>query len=111
MDNKEIGIKLDEVRKVLERIDTNLTRLGAKNTRQWITTYYDAIDKIPDCFSPEQWRETEDVIYGSMVEEINGDFTARGVFHSGMRVKLLEVFKKEREKLLKTKEVEEKKHK
>ena len=100
MENKELGVALHEIRKVLERIDTNLTRLGAKSTRQWIGTYYNAINKIPDCFGAEEWEETEDIIYASMVEEINGDFSARGMFQSGMRKKLLELFKKEREKLL-----------
>jgi len=100
--DSELHSQLDGLRKGLEQIEQHLVSLMGKTTREWITTYYDAIERIPDSFIPEQWKDTEKIIYDSLVEEVNGEFTARGVFQSGMRIKLLEILKKERDKLLET---------
>lgn len=100
--DSQLHNQLNELRKVLEQIEQHLVRLMGKTTRQWITTYYDAIKRIPDSFIPEQWKDTEKIIYDSLVEEVNGEFTARGMYQSGMRTKLLDILKKEREKLLET---------
>ena len=100
---EEVGNKLVELRRVLERIEQGLTRMMGRSTREWMSAYYNATGGIPNCFTAEQWRESEKIIYDSLVQEVNGDFEARNMFHSGMRVKLLEVLKKEREKMLKAK--------
>jgi len=90
----------------LESIDHTLKYAGGKDIREWITTYYDAVDKIPDYFTPQEWKESEKLIYESMLEEITGHFSMRGTLRSGMSAKLFEAFKSERERLLKAKERE-----
>ena len=94
MNEKELGNRLVELRRVLERIEQGLTRMMGRSTREWVSAYYNTVGGIPNCFTTEQWGESEKVIYDSLVEEVNGDFSARGAFHSGMRVKLLDVLKK-----------------
>jgi hypothetical protein len=94
------------IARYLESIDHTLKYSHGKNTREWVTTYYEQVKKIPEYFTFEEWKESEKFIYDSMVNEINGHFAARGTFDSGMRPKLLERFKKERERLLQAKERE-----
>lgn len=100
MDEKDLGKKLDELRKVLEVINRNLRRLWTKSMREWISSYHDAIGKIPDYFTLEEWEETEKLLYADMVQEIKGDFTETCTLRSTMAIKTLELFKQERAKLL-----------
>ncbi len=92
------------IARYLESIDQTLKFRDGKNTREWVTTYYDEVSKIPSYFSIEDWKEAEKLIYDSMVNEINGHFAARGTFNSGMRPKAVETFKTERERVIKAKE-------
>jgi len=94
------------IARYLESIDQTLKYRNGKNTREWVTTYYEEVGKIPSNFSVEDWKQAEKLIYDSMVNEINGHFAARGTFDSGIRPKLLETFKAERERVLKAKEKE-----
>ena len=91
------------ISRYLESIDNTLKYRDGKNTREWVTTYYEEVAKIPSFFNFEEWLRSENLIYESMVNEINGFFVARGTFDSGMRPKLLETFKQERETLLNAK--------
>lgn len=93
------------IARYLESIDHTLKFRDGKNTREWITSYYDAVGKIPSYFSLEDWKAVEKLIYDSMVNEINGHFASRGTFDSGMRPKALETFKTERERVIKAKEL------
>ena len=93
------------IARYLESIDQTLKFRDGKNTREWVTTYYDEVSKIPSYFSIADWKEAEKLIYDSMVNEINGHFAARGTFDSGMRPKALEIFKTERERVIKAKEL------
>jgi hypothetical protein len=93
------------IARYLESIDQTLKFRDGKNTREWVTTYYDEVSKIPSYFSIADWKEAEKLIYDSMVNEINGHFAARGTFDSGMRPKALETFKTERERVIKAKEL------
>ena len=99
--SEDIATKLVELMRVLQRIEQRLASLKARSTREWIALYYDGVRKIPDKFTAEEWSESEQVVYDSIVQEINGDFSERGMFDSGMRKKLLEILEKERKKLLK----------
>lgn len=90
----------------LESIDHTLKYADGKNTREWITTYYDAVNKIPDYFTPQEWKESEKLIYESMMGEITSYFSMRGTLKSGISAKLFETFKRERNRLLKAKERE-----
>jgi len=92
------------IARYLESIDQTLKFRDGKNTREWITLYYDQVGKIPSYFSLDDWKEAEKLIYSSMVNEINGHFAARGTFDSGMRPKLIETFKTERDRVIKAKE-------
>ena len=93
------------IARYLESIDQTLKFRDGKNTREWVTTYYDEVSKIPSYFSIADWKEAEKLIYDSMVNEINGHFAARGTFDSGMRPKALGTFKTERERVIKAKEL------
>ena len=104
MDNKEVIDRLDEVRKALEHIELTLMRLGAKTRRYWMIAYYSAVSAIPDYFDWREWKETEQTIYDSIVQEIKDDFTATGTSKSEMETKLLKMLKGERQKLLEVKE-------
>ncbi len=88
----------------LESLDHTLKFKDGKNTREWLTTYYEAVREIPDYFNPQEWRESEKLIYENMLQEIDGHFNIRGTFNSGMHKKLLEIFKNERDKLIQAKE-------
>lgn len=90
----------------LESIDHTLKFKGGKNTREWVATYYKAIQDIPTNFNQQEWRDAEKLIYENMLEEIDGHFNIRGTFNSGMHKKLLEIFKNERDRLIKAKERE-----
>ena len=90
----------------LENIDLSIKRFGWKNMREWVTVYYDEVGKIPAYFTLEEWRSGEKFIYDSFVDEINGNFSSRNMYDSGIRLKVLESFKKERERLLSAKERE-----
>jgi len=89
----------------LENINLTLKNINSKNTRERVEFYYEAVDKIPVYFSPDEWRESETFIYNSMIEEINGHFASRNI-RGGIRDKVLKTFKEERERLLKAKERE-----
>lgn len=91
------------IARYLESIDNTLKFKDGRNIREWITLYYSEVDKIPSFYSLEDWKEAENLIYANMLNEINGQFASRGTFNSGMRPKLLEQFKAERERLLKEK--------
>lgn len=91
------------ISRYLESIDHTLKYQGGKNTREWVTSYYEEIAKIPNFFNFEEWTNSEKLIYDSMINEINGQFAARGTFGGGGRPKLLEIFKQERESLLNAK--------
>ena len=90
----------------LESIDHTLKFKDGKNTREWLIVYYKAVRDIPDYFSPQEWKESEKLIYENMLQEIDGHFNMRGTFDSGMHKKLLEMFKNERDRLIKAKERE-----
>jgi len=92
------------IARYLESIDHTLKYRDGKNTREWITSYYEEIGKIPSFFPLGDWKKAENLIYISMLDEINGQFAARGTFDSGMRPKLIETFKAERERAIKAKE-------
>lgn len=100
MNEEKLNAELRGIRDILERIEQNLDRLMAKDTRQWIGMYFECVSKIPISFSPEEWEETEQMMYDSIVEMINGYFVARGTLRSGMHQELLKILEKEREKLL-----------
>ena len=88
----------------LENINLSLRRLNSKNMRERITTYYEEVNKIPVYFNSQEWKESEKFIYDSMLDEINGDFNSRNMFDSGLRTKALEIFNKERNRLIQAKE-------
>jgi len=94
------------ITRYLESIDRTLKYSGGKNRREWVTTYYTEVEKIPDYFNFGEWKDAEKLIYDSMVNGINGHFNMRGTYNSGMRPKLSEIFAIERERLLKAKERE-----
>ncbi len=89
----------------LEMINLTLKRFDWKNTREWVTTYYDEVDRIPSYFTFQEWKESEKFIYDSMVNEINGNFASRNI-SKHRRIERLETFKKERDKLVQAKERE-----
>jgi len=90
----------------LENIDLSIKRFGWKNMREWVTAYYDEVGKIPAYFTSEEWHAGEKFIYDSFVDEINGNFSSRNMYDSGIRLKVLESFKKERDRLLSAKDRE-----
>lgn len=87
----------------LEELSHSLRSIGRAHRRDFILDYFTDVAKIPTYFNFEEWKETEAMIYQKAVNYINADFSARGIANSGMRIKLLEDFKKEREKLVKAK--------
>ncbi|MFA5060498.1 MAG: hypothetical protein WC676_07725 [Candidatus Omnitrophota bacterium] len=94
------------IARYLESIDQTLKFRDGKNTWEWITAYYNEVSKIPSYFSLADWKEAEKLIYGSMVNEIDDHFAARGRSGGGVRPKVLEIFKTERERTIKAKELE-----
>ncbi len=93
-----IGISknLDEIKEKMS--DKLLT------DKDWITIYYNTVEKIPVYFTPKEWKDSERLLYEHLLEEINGQFSMRGT--EGSRISTIENFKKERNKLLQAKERE-----
>ncbi len=96
-----------ETLKILGKMSGDIDELKekAKNElltdKDWITIYYNAVDKIPVYFTTEEWRDSERLIYKDLLEEINGQFSMRGT--EGSRIIALENFEEERNKLLQAK--------
>lgn len=90
----------------LESIDLSLKSFNWKHSRNRIIDYYEEIAKIPDYFTFQEWKESENFIYKYMIGEINNNFSARGIYNSGIRIKALESFKIERDRLIAAKERE-----
>ena len=90
----------------LENINLTLQRNEWKNMREWVTTYYDEVNKIPSYFLLDDWKESEKFIHESFIDEINGNFNSRNMYNGGVRLKVLETFNKERDRLLASKEKE-----
>jgi len=90
----------------LESIDLSLKRLGWKHNRERIIDYYEEIAKIPDYFTFQEWSAAEAFIYNSMMDEINNNFSARNMYDSSARTKVLESFERERGRLITAKERE-----
>ena len=90
----------------LENINLTLQRNEWKNMREWVTTYYDEVNKIPSYFLLDDWKDSEKFIHESFIDEINGNFNSRNMYNGGVRLKVLETFNKERDRLLASKEKE-----
>lgn len=90
----------------LESIDRTLKFKDNKNIRSWITAYYEEVEKTPSFYNFQEWTNRELMIYRSILGAINSDFSARGLYNSGMRTKVIETFKEERERLLNAKKRE-----
>jgi hypothetical protein len=90
----------------LENIDLSIKSFRWKNTHELVTAYYDEISRIPPYFTPEEWKESEKFIYNSFVDEIEGNFSSRNMYNSGIRLKVLENFNKEHTRTVIAKERE-----
>lgn len=88
----------------LEKLNINIKSQENLIRPQYLTAYFNEAAKIPDFYTWEEWKETEAVLYQRILSSINGNFNARGVYNSGMRVALIDEFNKEREKYIKAKE-------
>ena len=91
------------IARYLESIDHTLRFGDGRNTSEWVTLYYDEVEKIPSFFSLEDWKKAEKLIYTSIRDEISGYFAARN--RTGpVRLKVIEVFNEERNRVVKSKE-------
>lgn len=124
---KEIKGKLDDLKEkekkglfedidYLNRIGWELDRLNLnleKNERiikeQYLTIYFNEIEKIPKFYNWEEWKETENILFNRIFRHLQGYFNARGVFNSGEWKELEKEFNQQREKYIKAKEREFKK--
>jgi len=112
LDKKEEKGPLDDIDYLryislnLEKLNINMNMIRRTYKRDFILDYFIDVAKIPDYFNLDEWKETETMIYRRTTDSINGDFNSRGMFDSGLYKKLMEDFKKEREKLIKAKERE-----
>ena len=72
---------------------------------QYLTIYFNEIDKIPDSYNFEEWKETEEILFNRMRQQLKGYFISRG---GGVhRFESIESeFIKERSKCIKAKERE-----
>lgn len=73
---------------------------------QFLTSYFAQTKQIPDFYTWGEWRETENVLFKHMLEELQGHFVARGTYGGGRSKDLESEFVKEREKYIKAKERE-----
>ncbi|MBL7197751.1 MAG: hypothetical protein ISS47_06595 [Candidatus Omnitrophica bacterium] len=92
----------------LELDELNLNIQNQKNIfdRQYLTLYFDEVAKIPEFYTWEEWKKTENLLFHRMFGELRGRFVARGTFHGGARKKMEKEFKEEREAYIKAKERE-----
>jgi hypothetical protein len=90
----------------LESIDRTLKFKDNVNVRSWITVYYEEVEKTPSFYNFQEWTNRELMINRSILGAINSDFSARGLYNSGMRTSVIESFQEERERLLNAKKRE-----
>ncbi len=98
------GDYLNRISLQLEELNINIQSQGNLVRPQYLTSYFNELAKIPDFYTWEEWKETENVLYQHILTGINGHFNARGVYNSGMRTALIDEFNKERDKYIKAKE-------
>jgi len=67
-------------------LDTNFLRLkdlfGAnkKIGEQYLTSYFNEADKIPNFYNLGEWKETENIIFNSMRQSLKGYFINRNTY-------------------------------
>jgi hypothetical protein len=90
-------------------LDRNFLRLrdvfGTDNMvskDQYLTIYFDEVNKIPNFYTMEEWEETENLIYTNMIGQIDSYFAVHG--NSSMAKFAEKEFSQERSKLIKAKE-------
>lgn len=84
----------------LENIDVTLREFNRKSTREWITAYYEEVNKIPGYFTFQEWKEVEKLLYSSILTEISN----KRFSNKEKRQKALEMFEVQRNRLLQAKE-------
>lgn len=94
---------LNRIALELEKLNLNVK--GYKIIEEpYITTYFIAVEKIPQFYTLEEWRETEKDFFIKMIDGLKNNFSARGMYDSGLRERAEKDFAKEREKYIKAKE-------
>ncbi|GEM_PF-6877852 len=97
-------------------LDMNYLRLkdlfgtNKKISEQYLTIYFNEVGKIPNFYTLEEWKETENILFNSMRESLKGYFRNRNTYEGSAKGIEAE-FIKEREKYIKAKEREFNKNK
>lgn len=88
------------IARYLESINQTLKQQASKGLREWVAAYHDQVGKIPPYFNSEEWGQSEKLIYDLMVKEIVGGFASRNMSNSPGQAQVLEVFQKERNRVV-----------
>jgi len=72
----------------------------------FISLYFEQVEKIPQFYDQNEWSLSESEIYHSLEKKIKNHYESRGLSESGFPKEQLELLKKEREKLLTAKKRE-----
>lgn len=67
---------------------------------EYLLIYFDAVSKIPEFYSTEEWLSTEAFIYEKIKGQIDGSYNFMGVGSSGIRQRTQDELLREREKLI-----------
>lgn len=92
-------------------LDVNYLRLkdlfgtNKKFGEQYLTTYFNEVGKIPNFYTLEEWKETENILFNSMRQSLKGYFISRNTYE-GHGKEAEKEFIKERGKYIKAKERE-----
>ncbi len=84
----------------IEDLNLNFMRSKGKYAKDFLTGYFSQVAQIPTFFNIGEWKESEALIYKSVIDEINAVFNMRGMFNSGGRTELIDLLDKERQKLV-----------
>ena len=66
----------------------------------FVSLYFEQVEKIPQFFDQKEWAQSESEIYHSLEKKIKNHYESRGLTESGFPKEQLELLKKERDRLL-----------
>ncbi|GEM_PF-3002883 len=100
---------LNRIALELDALNLNLEKREPIIKEQYLTIYFREVDKIPKFYNWEEWKESENILFIRMFNNLKGYFNLMGMLSSGEMKVIENEFNKEREKYLKAKERELKK--
>ncbi len=95
---------LNRIALELDAMNLNLDKREPIIKEQYLTIYFEEVEKIPSFYNLDEWKDTEALLFNRILQQLKGYFNARGMFSSGEMQAIEKEFNKEREKYIIAKE-------